>query len=220
MSDYGTMQTRIADELARSDLTSQIRLAILSAIRHHERKKLKFNQTTGTFSTVASQEYYSSSDLADIPNIVRIDAAKITSGGTNYPLMERDFSEIDALNEGTTTDLPEFYAYYKQQIRLSAVPDAAYTVTLAYVKKLTALSASGDTNAWMVDAEELIRLTAKIDLFINVIRTVDQTEIDRLKQREIEVLDALETEAKANKTTTLRTEIGSRRRGWLIQRGY
>ncbi len=218
MSDYGTMQARIADELARTDLTTQIRRAIQTAIKHHERKKLKFNQATGTFSTVASQEYYSSSDLADIPNLVLIDAVKITIGGTSYPLVERDFSEIDALNNGTTTGDPEFYAYYKQQIRLSPVPSAANTVTLAYVKKLAALSADGDTNAWMVDGEELIRLTAKLDLFINVIRTVDQLELDRLKQREIEVLDAMETEAKTNKTTTLRTEIGGRYR-WSVIRG-
>lgn len=219
MSDYGTMQARIADEIARPDLTTQIKRSIQTAIKHHERKKLKFNQTTDTFSTVVGQDYYGSSALSDIPNIVTIDAANISIGGVKEPLSEADFAAIDALNDGATTGDPEYYTYYKQQIRLGPVPNAVRTVTLAFVKRLGTLSLDADTNAWMVDGEELIRLTAKIDLFINVIRAVDQDEIDRLKQREIEVLDALEREAQQGQTTTLRTEIGGRRFGWSITRG-
>ena len=151
---------------------------------------------------------------------VSIAAMSISVSGSSEPLTEIDMAAMDTLNStsGGIAD-PEHYTYYKQQIRLGPTPNAARTVTIAFVKKLATLSADADTNAWMTDGEELIRMTAKLDLFINVIRTVDQIELDRLKQREIEVLDALETEAKQSKTTTLRTEIGGRRHGWSISRG-
>lgn len=178
MSDYGTMQARIADELARSDLTTQIQRAIQSAIKTYEREHFYFNEATATFNTVANQEYYGASDLADIATLVEIDAVKITVNGRSYPLVARDFGYIDAISTTATyTGDPSDYAYFKQQIRLYPIPNAVRTVTLAFVKRFATLSASGDTNAWMTDAEELVRMRAKADLFVNVIRSPEEAAL-------------------------------------------
>ncbi len=52
---------------------------------------------------------------------------------------------------------------YQDRINLFPIPGSTYTLTIHYLKALTALSADSDTNAWLTEGEELIRLHAKAD---------------------------------------------------------
>ena len=67
MATLGTMKTRIANELARADLTSELAGAITSAIAHYERRRWWFLESESTFtttpSTVASAPSSRRSDL-------------------------------------------------------------------------------------------------------------------------------------------------------------
>lgn len=176
---YGDLQARIADELIRSDLTSQIKIAILSAITTYQRERFYFNESrSSTFSTVAGQEFYTSADLAAIPNLINIDTVLFyQSPSYRYPLDVRTWDELElwSLNPNTVSGFPSDYAYYAQQLRLYPIPSGVYTVRLSGVQRLTPdpLSADSDTNAWMTDGEELIRQRAKGDLLINTIRDPD-----------------------------------------------
>ena len=172
MSTYGTMQTRIADELARSDLTSQIKLAIQSAIAHYSGKRFWFNEAQATASTSDGTEYYA------VPNDFQsIDSLRITVNGTTYTLESQPWVWMDeAQSNSAYKGQPIYYAIYAQQFRLYPIPDAVYTLKLSYQKALGSLSADGDTNAWMVEGERLIRMRAKWDLFSNVIRTEPDEE--------------------------------------------
>ena len=163
MSTFGIMQAAIADEMANDGAltTAQIQNAIKRAIRDYEGRPWWFNQKVATFNTVANQEYYGTSDLADIPDIVRIDSAMITYGGYKNPLAAVNFLDLDQEQNASRIALPNSYTIYKNQIRLFPIPDAVYTVTLSYIYKFAELSADADTNAWMTDGEELIRQAAK-----------------------------------------------------------
>jgi len=81
---YGTMQDRIAREIGRSDLTTQIRDAIQTAIRYYERKRFYFNEFQASFSASSSQEYYDSADLSQIPNLVEIDSLTVDVNTSTY----------------------------------------------------------------------------------------------------------------------------------------
>lgn len=190
---YGTMQDRIADELARSDLTSQIKLSIQSAIDHYERQAFYFNESQFTFSTVASQEYYGSADSSSIPLLSDILSVRITVNGSTYTLIERDFQYLEAIstNSGYTGDPTEF-CYFAKQFRFYPIPSAARTIQVSGTLRLSDLSATADTNAWMTDAEELIRCRAKYDLFMHVIRSPE--EALAMKQAESEAAMALRGE--------------------------
>ena len=172
MTDYSTMRTRIADELANDgDITSaQINYAIQDTIKQYERRPWWFNQKTATFSTVDGQEYYSSSDLSDIPDIVQIIAATVTNN-LKGPLKPVDYLTIDDEQDGSVEGEPRVFAYFKENIRLYPIPDAVYTITLSYIYRLTALSADGDSNAWTTDAEELIRSGAKRRIALNYLES-------------------------------------------------
>src|SRR3972149_4580416 len=97
MTTYATMRARIAEELIDSAITTaHINNAIQQAIKHYERKPWWFNQKAGTFATVAAQELYTTSDLADIPKMVIIQSMVIgVSSTTKAPLRGLDNSNID-----------------------------------------------------------------------------------------------------------------------------
>lgn len=175
MTTYGIMQAAIADEMANDGAltTAQIQNAIKRSIADYEGRPWWFNQKIATFSTVASQEYYGTSDLADIPNIVRIDSAMITYNGVKNALRPVNFLDLDQEQTSARIGLPYAYTVYTNQIRLFPIPDAAYTVTLSYIYKFATLSADADTNAWMTDGEELIRQAAKKRIAMDYLQADD-----------------------------------------------
>jgi hypothetical protein len=185
MSDYGTMQSRIADELIRSDLTTQIARAIQSAIRHYSRERFYFNEAQWTSPTVASQRMYAvPSDLVDV------DMIKIRVQGFDYELLRRDWNYLENVDTSPTyTGQPTDWAYFANQFRLYPVPDAVYTLTLSGLSTLEALSESDDTNAWMVEGEELIRARAKWDLCTSVL--MDPASASLMKAIELDALGSL-----------------------------
>ena len=209
MSTYLTMINRIANEVgnvsAASATTSpalaEIKSAILSAIDHYTRQPFYFLESRAeTFSTVAGQEYYGAADLAAIPDIARIDEMTITVNSTRTRLCRQPFNYIDERNAiSTIAGRPVDYCYYAKQIRLSPIPDAAYTIRVAGDIRLAALSADADTNVWMTDAERLIRFRASHDLWSNVLR--DNDAAANTKRNELEELRALIMEGNMRTTS-------------------
>ncbi len=185
MSTYGTMQTRIADEIKRTDLTAQIQSAILSAIEFYKTDRFWWNESRSTAATVASQEYYG------LPaDFLSLDFIGVTVSSRYYQLTPKSAHEMDSINwgAGTYTGYPAYFALYENNLRLYPIPNAVYTLTIAYLKQLTALSAAADSNQWTVAAEELIRLHAKIDLMENLIRgpeAVGEAQVLRGREREV-----------------------------------
>jgi hypothetical protein len=163
MATYGDMQIRIADELVNESITTaQIKLAIQDAVGMYENMSFWFNQKKETtFSTVANQEYYTATELSDIPYITKFFGVNVTITGSKLQVNPADFLEIDQQQTGLITGLPRSFAFFNQKIRLYPIPDAVYTITMNYIYKLTTLSADADTNVWTVEAENLIRLCSK-----------------------------------------------------------
>ena len=193
---YGDMQARIADEVQDNALTTQIQNAIQTAIKLYERRKFYFNTKIGTFNAVGGQEYYGSAANADIPLLVRIfDPLKCSLNGFLYDINPTDDSYITSCQNGQIITIPQFYSYYAEQIRLFPIPDQNYPITMRYQYRLTPLVNSSDTNAWMTDAEMLIRQAAKRVLGVDVTREIDPAA--PISMMEQQALDALDAESRA-----------------------
>lgn len=176
MSTLAIIKARIADELARDDLTSQIAYAITDAIGAYDDERFHFNETRATtFSTVAGQEFYSSDDAAAIGNIQKIDYVKVYVGNQPYDLGYEEPSELESMSvSGTQTGTPWAYTWYGNQIRLYPVPDQAYTVRIGASVKVAAPASDVETgNPWMTHAERLIRSRAKLELALHVLKDAD-----------------------------------------------
>jgi hypothetical protein len=173
MTTYLDLQNAIATDLTRSDLTSQIQSAILDAIKQYERQRFWFNTTRSlTFNTAAGQMAYTGSDLAQIPNIIRIDNLYLTWGTATYPLEWYEPDEFEYLTTlNTANGRPSVYTYVDNQLLLWPQPVASYVVRPHMHYRLTPnpLANASDTNSWCVEAENLIRAQAKLILYSSVL---------------------------------------------------
>ncbi len=167
MGNYGDMQTRIADEMARSDLTDQIKLAILSAIEHYKTKRFWFNEGETSIPTTIGLAYY------PLPtDFGEDDEVTVTVPGSDrYPLIEASYHWIREVSVLTTLlGRPYKYAIYEEDYWLYPIPDQVYSITFSYLKYLAALSLNADSNAWTTHGETLIRCKAKAILYTHVTR--------------------------------------------------
>jgi hypothetical protein len=159
---YGDMQTRIADELHRADLATNNRLtnAIQSAIKHYDRERWWFTETTtsASLTTSAGQATYT------LPSdFKRLDALTLTINGWKRDIDPMPYGQMDAQDAGNaaTRGPSRWWAIYGEVLRLYPIPDGIYVQTMSYQKRLATLSATTDTNAWVDEMEPLIRTKAK-----------------------------------------------------------
>jgi len=172
MTTLSTMKTRIADELARTDLTSQIGYAISDAISAYDTERWFFSENRDTtFSTVADQEFYTSSDAAGFSNLIAIDYVSLTVADTPYILLERPPAELEwASTNSTSTGQPSWFNWYNESLRLYPIPDGVWTGRVVGAFKPSAPATDDETsNPWMTYAERLIRSRAKLELAVHVL---------------------------------------------------
>ena len=185
MTDFVTMVTRIENEIHRTNINSQVRDAIRSAIAHYEETApYHFNTERAEAPTVASSKYLALPD--DFVDFIGAYPVQITVNQSTYPLNRRqwDYLQLIDLDAVVGEGIPFDWAYGDNQIRLYPIPQQAYTICLYYKKKLDALSADADTNAWMTDGERMIRARAKWDLYLNVIHQYDNAAMQERQAAE------------------------------------
>jgi hypothetical protein len=179
-NDLAQMKSRIADEMARGDLTSQIAFAIGDAISFYQNERFIFNESRDiTFTTVAGQDFYGAAANAAIPSMWSFDYLILYLGSIPWPVKRRTPLEVEILNNnGLVSGQPYNYAWYNKQIRLGPVPDGVYTMRIA--GRITYAAPATDDeagNPWMIDAEKLIRSRAKYELALNVTQDSDMAQI-------------------------------------------
>lgn len=175
---FGGIKAAIADDIddTTDEYAAQIETAVLGAIRYCERFTFYFNEARPqdkTFSTVSGQQWYSSSDLADIATLVRIQRAYfVDTGGQITDLIQLPPEEMEVLSDNTAaTGQPYGYTYFARQIRLYPIPNAVYTIRLQLGPyRLTALSAGTNTNVWLTEAFDMIKARAKYLVYKDTIK--------------------------------------------------
>lgn len=189
MADLATLKSRIASEIHRSDLTTSIAYAIADAVAHYQGKRFRFNQARATLSTVAGTEFYD-----DLDDVGQIDAITATVNGRKYVLDEMNFGDGEWINSTTTQQgQPTRWSWYDNQIRLYPIPDAAYSLTVSYQKKIAAPASDTDSNAWTTEAEPLIRYAAEKRLYRDIL--MDDAAGMKAEMAETEALRRLTKES-------------------------
>ena len=195
MTTLAILKSRIADELARDDLTTQIAYAISDAIAAYTDERFYFNESrSNTFATVANQEFYTSSDAAFIGTLNKIDYIACYVGDQPYQVLPMRPVDMESFStNGTSTGQPSWYVFYNKSLRFYPVPDAVYTVRVAAAVDVAAPATDGEaSNAWMIYAERLIRSRAKLELALHVLKDLElaatmqqavEEAFDQLKSR-------------------------------------
>lgn len=178
MSDYLTMQNRIAREAyftlgaASSGKQNEIKEAIQAAIMFYEPELFWFNEQQATAQAIANFEYYA------VPiDFIQMYSLSLQQGGHWETLEPVSLDEAEQRLGNRPPGRPSSYCTFNQQFRLSPTPNATYDLRLSYVKKLPALAGDQDTNAWMVEAEPMVRSKAKAILFLDVSHDTEQASV-------------------------------------------
>lgn len=206
MTTLADLQADIQDDIADTtgEYSSQIVSAIQKAQRYCERYSFFFNQTrTITFTTVASQSAYGSSDNSNIPTLIHIHKAFLEDASSERSILRRvPFTDIEWLNDNSaSTGEPYEYAYFEQQIWLYPIPSSAnYTVRLNVTNyRLGVLSNGPDTNAWLDYAYDMMKERATYNLAKDTLKDPEMAGAalaayrDELSQLFMETNDRLRT---------------------------
>ncbi len=189
MSTFADMVSKIADDMKREDLTTNIGVAVNRAISHYAgQDPFYFNEATGTFSTVASQKIYTSTDtnITDIASILMVKIA--INASTLIELTPRTFQYIEQLDVNSNPGQPFDYAYYNESFYIYPIPDAVYTVTVYYYKDYPELEGA-QSNDFTNFAEDLIEARARWNLYSATIQDVEAAKL--AKDQEMDALQAL-----------------------------
>jgi hypothetical protein len=173
MTTLGVLKARIADDLARTDLTSQIASAIADAIDEYKAERLGFNETvSAALDFVAGTASYAvPTDFLKLDRMEHRD----TSGDTT--LDQISYADYQAWTHSAANDQgqPSRFAIYDDKFFFWPTPDSSSDdYVVSYLQDLGVPATDDATNAWMVAGRNLIRVRAKADLYMHVIR--DQQE--------------------------------------------
>lgn len=200
MTTFADITSRIADDINRTDLTTQIGLAVNRAINFYQKEPFWFKETSASFSTVASQASYSSTDTS----ITDIDRIRYMDGLVNngeYEIDPRTIKWIRTKNPQLAIGIPTSYAWWQNKIWFYLVPDAIYTVTIYYTKKYVALTGS-NTNDWLTYAEDLIEARARKWIYTRILKQQDNALLAEAEEQQ-----ALQQLREVNEGYTAQAEI-------------
>lgn len=144
MSTFIEVQNRIENDFLNRAFGAETKRAIKAAIRHFERRRWDFNETSTALTTSSGQSFVTLPD-----NFLVLDDLRIVLNGEYIPLIRREPQFIRDMNTAQVHDQPTDYAIYQKRIEMALIPDSAYSLPVYYIKSLPALSADADSNQWI-----------------------------------------------------------------------
>lgn len=184
MATYLDMKTRIAGDLRRTGLATQIADKIQEAIRHFKDEPWYETETSGTVTSVASQrEYDFPSDYSVLIGLIYV----TDSSGARWPMTSVSIDDHDRLIDGTTlTGTPDSFAVLASSFRVDPVPvDTSIVFDFKYVSNLAAPTSDEAQGFWMNEAQDVIAHQALGYLWSTVIRDPEKAQIEfQLAQQE------------------------------------
>lgn len=191
MATRASLAATIADDLDRSDLTTQIDAAISDAVARYESERFVFNEAqniTHTFSSSVDVVL-----MTELPvYFVKIDRFRMRYAGSQNlsDLIPRDYQWLMDGQDAKALCRPLEYCIYANALNFDSLPDQSYVGIIDGVRRLaSATSTASDAGAWFNDARNLIRARAKVDLNINVIRDAEEAvRMQAVEDREYRML--------------------------------
>lgn len=173
MTTFLDVRDRVADQLARSDLSAQIDREIQLAITRYNRRVSWLHEVRAvTLTSVAAQAWYSSVDVStgagpqDVAGRTAVDVSDIQSvrymRTADYDdLKQVHYSDFERFFDTTgSAGRTSYFTLYAGQIGLWPVPAGVEAFTLSVVCKPVVPSSATDTSVWFDQAQELIENAA------------------------------------------------------------
>ena len=151
ITTYAELQTAIADWLNRSDLTARIPDFITLAETRVNRVLRSREQGVIATANIDTQFFAVPADFLDFKSFRITD-----TGGNAYELMLATPEQVSAaLAENSVSNTPRFVTIIGDQFQLWPAPDQSYVGSLAYMRKVPALSDAAPTNWLLAEAPDV-----------------------------------------------------------------
>ena len=173
MTTFLDVRDRVADQLARSDLSAQIDREIqLSIIRYNRRVTWLHEVRAVTLTSVAAQAWYATVNVSTgagpqaVVGRTAVDVSDIQSvrymRTADYDdLKQVHYSDFERFFDTTgSAGRTSYFTLYAGQIGLWPVPAGVETFTMSVVCKPVVPSSASDTSVWFDRAQELIENAA------------------------------------------------------------
>ncbi|MGI0013612.1 MAG: phage adaptor protein [Nitrososphaera sp.] len=173
MATYADIKSRIEAELNRSDLSSEVSLAVQSAVDYYSGRRFYFNERRAvTTATPGTGEY------PVPPNFIAPDNLRMRLEGNTYDESLSYVSWEDVDERYGFTGRPILYTYYQEAIHVWPIPNATAIFTLSFIARLPELSANTVSNAWTNGVGgELVRSRACRDVSLRILHDNNLGEI-------------------------------------------
>src|SRR6266436_2350308 len=199
MATFGDLQTQVASDLRRSNVSGDIALAITDSIRDHSSERFWFNETrtyAGIALTSAADEY----PIVAVPPVqdfIKIDWVRVLIGGLYIRMRRIGAEELEEYALAGTTGPPYWWDYYANVIRFYPKPNTTYSSRIAGHYRLPDLVNAADSNNWTNEAKSLIRYSALKRIYAYPVR--DQAQAQMAEQAELRELEYLRRETERRK---------------------
>ena len=151
ITTYSELQSAVADWLNRSDLTARIPDFITLAETRINRDLRAREQQVIATANVDTPFFALPGDFLEFKSFRITD-----TGGSAFELMLATPEQIsEALTESSVSSTPQFVTIIGDQFQLWPSPDQMYVGSLAYVRKVPALSDAAPTNWLLSDAPDV-----------------------------------------------------------------
>ena len=151
ITTYSELQSAVADWLNRSDLTARIPDFITLAETRINRDLRAREQQVIATANVDTPFFAIPGDFLEFKSFRIAD-----TGGNAFELMLATPEQISAaLAESSVSNTPRFVTIIGDQFQLWPAPDQMYVGSLAYVRKVQALSDAAPTNWLLTDAPDV-----------------------------------------------------------------
>lgn len=175
MATLGAMRTRIADELQIDATTYAVEIdrAIFSSIKKYEDKDFWFLEASPATVLFTATSAYSLSVMLPDRSEIKSVRLQLTPGlGTMYMKTQEELIEMDF--DENFTGQPSYWAIHHDTLMIEPTPQRTFTAIVWYSLRNSMTASASASSVWTTEAEELVRLTAEIDLLENRMKDYDE----------------------------------------------
>ena len=210
---YSDLKTSVANYLNREDLTAVIPDFItLTENRLNRDLRVRVNLIRAETTTTSGTDFYNlPTDLIEIRNITYDTSSR--SYALEYLSPESLSREFGIYTSG----IPRAYTNLGKDIKISPVPDGAYTININYFKKLETLSDATTTNNILTEFPDLYLFGACMEGATYLNDTEQLQRLMGLYQQVLGDVKAAEESARYGGTVMTMTVQGDP--GSLVRRG-
>lgn len=171
MATLGAMRTRIADELQIDATTYSVDIdrAIFSSIERYNDRDFWFLEASMSTVLFTSTAIYNLTTL--LPGRAEIQTLRLELSpglGTMYLKTQQELLEMDF--DENFTGQPAYWTVRNDSLLIRPRPQSTYTAQVWHTLRRSMTASASASSVWTTEAEEMIRLTAEIDLLENRIR--------------------------------------------------